>query len=281
RRPARQRWQRIARHRRRKRFARAEIQRRRLARRGRRKSRAPLTINPGSSAAQISGAHKQKAPPSRHRGAFFFLTSQESKSQLVFQPAAIEVLHQQHFISILIVNQLIHQFLREQYPVPARPHPSLLPERRVTNRIALRVRHRRMLYFVQRKSFAGILDAAQHHIPCAHVGNLHVLVRPEFRAMLDRVQQNLAKRDRHRITLSLRQIPRTPPPPAFPPASGKSTISRRNWISRSAVCRSLRTISRIHSGVADTTSIPSSQQGASVARCTISASASSENGFEK
>src|ERR1700684_1641466 len=51
-------------------------------------------------------------------------------------------------------------------------------------------------------------------------------------------------------SIAFSRISRNATATALLSASGKSTISRRNWISRSAVCRSLRTISRIHSGVA-------------------------------
>src|SRR5206468_3976480 len=62
---------------------------------------------------------------------------------------------------------------------------------------------------------------------------------------------------------------------------GRSDISWTNCTNLSAVLLSQRAMILIHSGVADTSSLPSSQRGAVEAERTISANEAVENGVEK
>src|SRR5215813_6183940 len=100
-----------------------------------------------------------------------------------------------------------------------------------------------MVNFFECESLARILDPAHNRLSRANIRDFNVLARIEISSMLDDIDQHFAKSGCD----------------IFPFRSGKSVISRKNWINLSAVCLSQRAMMLIQSGVADTSSIPSSQ----------------------
>src|SRR5277367_279484 len=116
---------------------------------------------------------------------------------------------------------------------------------------------------LQRKTLSRIFHAAHHRVTRAQVRNLHKLLGIEIRSMLDGVPEDLPERGRHVL------------------ASGRSAISLMNCTKRSAVLTSQLAARRIQLGVAERTSMPSSQHGPSAAERIMSPSDSSEKGLEK
>ena len=105
----------------------------------------------------------------------------------------IKILNQQNLVAVLSIDKLVNQFLRQQHPESTGTHALLFPVSHVTERVFGRVGDSSVWNLVQGKTRAWVVDLASHHVAGADVCNLNILRRIEATAMLDGIQQHLAK----------------------------------------------------------------------------------------
>src|SRR5215470_15715258 len=106
----------------------------------------------------------------------------------------LQIFDEQHFVALLIVEQLIHESLGLENAESSRAHARNFPLHDVTKGLLRWISESRMFEFFKRKSSARIFYFAKDCAASADVGHLNVLRRIEFPAMLHGVQKDFAER---------------------------------------------------------------------------------------
>src|SRR5580704_8619876 len=118
----------------------------------------------------------------------------------------VEVLDEYHLVALFVENELVDEPLGEENAKASGTHAECLAVFDVAQLIVFWVGDGGVGNFVQGKTFAGIANAALHHVTGAYVGNLNLLIGVEASAVLDGVDQHLARSHTHRGFFRVRQF---------------------------------------------------------------------------
>src|SRR6185312_16859912 len=97
------------------------------------------------------------------RGLFQIELPLASKKSRRLRWRLIQILDEKYFVSILPMDNLIHQFLRQQNSEPARAQSDLVPNLRMTHRIVSRIGDGGMGDVVRAESRPRIGDTTGNH----------------------------------------------------------------------------------------------------------------------
>src|SRR5947209_6520702 len=84
--------------------------------------------------------------------------------RLLGRSLGAEILHQEHIVSVLTVNELVDQLLCQKNSESSRPHTLCIAIADMTDRVTGRICHRCVRNFIQGKTIARIADPAGHHV---------------------------------------------------------------------------------------------------------------------
>ena len=119
---------------------------------------------------------------------------------------ALQVFDQHDLVVRFVVDELVDERFREEEAEAARAQAFFLARLSVRQGIVVGIVDRGVLQFFGTKAWPGIVDAIEQRAVGANVGDTHLLIRVEASAPLDRVIEQLAKREADAFALLLRQI---------------------------------------------------------------------------
>jgi len=179
----------------------------------------------------------------------------------------IDIFHQQHVVPTFAVNEFVDQLFCQQKPEATWTETLSFANCEVAQRIVGRTVNSRMAELFQRKALTRIFDAAYHRTTHADERNFNIMAGVETPAVLHGVEEDFPESGNDGLPISL----------------GNAGVFDATKELDQAICRghSQRAAKRTQAVVPDRTSMPSSQQGAAIAACNMSASSEAWNGAEK
>src|SRR6516225_9501929 len=96
----------------------------------------------------------------------------------------VEILDEQDLITLLVVKQVVHKFLRHQNAKAARAYALGFALRNMTERFLRGIGKSTVFEFFKRKAGSRIFHFTKDHVAGANVGDFYVLRSVEFAAML-------------------------------------------------------------------------------------------------
>ena len=118
---------------------------------------------------------------------------------------SVEVLHEDHFVLLLVVDELIDLRSNQQEAEATRSQTFLVPNPRVFGGI-VGVGDRGMVEIFQPEACAGIRDPVDQHPVRSHARDTDFPLRIQLAAPFDRVLQQLTERVAHRLDHVQRQV---------------------------------------------------------------------------
>ena len=112
------------------------------------------------------------------------MSSGSAGSNFALLVRLVEILDEQDLITLLVVKQIIHKFLRHQNAEAARAYALGFALRNVTKRFVRGIGKSAVLEFFKRKTGSRVFHFTKDHVARANVGDLYVLRSVEFAAML-------------------------------------------------------------------------------------------------
>src|SRR3954470_15736363 len=92
---------------------------------------------------------------------------------------------------MLVVDNLVHELLRQQNAESSGSHALGLAKPDMVDWVASWITHCGMGNFVERETIPGVADATGHHVASSDIADFHLLIRIKLATVLDGVEKHL------------------------------------------------------------------------------------------